>query len=178
METVLEYWELIEVKYALFGGFLIGCAATFNFMLLGRITGMSGSLRAITEFKSSFARSLHLSFVAGLICCLYPVYLVSRDGYINVDNEFEIQFLDTQGYLHHPILTPEGYIIAGLLVGLGTALGSGCTSGHGVCGLPRFSKRSWTAVITFMGVGIATGTYLPDHLRFTAKGNFGHTLHA
>lgn len=49
-------------------------------------------------------------------------------------------------------------IVAGLLVGIGSRLGSGCTSGHGVCGLSRFSKRSLAATLTFMAVGIATAT--------------------
>lgn len=51
-------------------------------------------------------------------------------------------------------------IVAGLLVGIGSRLGSGCTSGHGVCGLSRFSKRSLAATLTFMGVGVVTATLI------------------
>ena len=52
-----------------------------------------------------------------------------------------------------------GWIIGGILVGVGTKLGNGCTSGHGICGLPRLSIRSWIAVPTFMGFGIAMSTF-------------------
>ena len=55
-----------------------------------------------------------------------------------------------------PMVSPVGYILAGLLVGLGTRMGNGCTSGHGVCGMARFSKRSWTAVMSFMATAMMT----------------------
>jgi len=57
----------------------------------------------------------------------------------------------------HEMVTSSGFLaLAGLLVGLGTGIGSGCTSGHGICGLARFSKRSLTAVLTFMSTGMIT----------------------
>ena len=123
---------------ALVGGVLIGLAATMLLIANGRVAGISGIVDGL--FGRDVARvAVHAAFVAGLL--LGP--LLFRAAFhawppVNV-----------QGSL--PLLA-----LAGLLVGFGTRLGSGCTSGHGVVGLARLSPRSIVAVMTFLSVGVAT----------------------
>jgi uncharacterized membrane protein YedE/YeeE len=123
---------------ALGGGVLIGIAATLLLWLNGRIAGISGIVYGLFTAPAS-DRAWRLAFLAGLMGVgglamrLSPAYAEPRDGFPTV------------------LL-----IVAGLLVGFGTRLGSGCTSGHGVCGLGRFSLRSLVAVLTFITVAIAT----------------------
>lgn len=120
----------------LFGGMLIGLAATIMLLFSGRITGISGILASSFD-RDIKANTWRYAFVIGLI--LGPILMRIYD-----QNLFSYQIDNSWAQV----------IVAGLLVGIGTRLGSGCTSGHGICGLPRFSKRSWLATITFMGVAI------------------------
>lgn len=126
------------------GGALIGTAATLMLVFHGRVTGISGILSSslFPPYKDSLWRYLFLSglVVGGLVF-----------KFLLPDN-----FLITERPLYI-------YIIAGLLVGFGTVYGSGCTSGHGVCGISRFSIRSVIATMTFIIVGIIT-TYLMRNL--------------
>lgn len=120
----------------LLGGLLIGGAAALLLLFRGRIMGVSGiTWGALTEGRAGYWRVL---FLAGLLGGVVLFHL-------------------STGW-PVPQYTPHGMqaIIAGLLVGIGTKLGSGCTSGHGVCGLPRLSLRSFVAVMTFMTTGIVT----------------------
>ena len=119
------------------GGVLIGIAVIFFFISTGRLAGISGivnnTLTNTTNWLSNFL------FLIGLI--LGPtVYLLI----LNKD----IPFLITPSF---PLI-----IIAGILVGLGTKIGSGCTSGHGICGISRFSVRSIVATITFILAAMIT----------------------
>lgn len=125
--------------HGLIGGALIGFAAAFYLLVSGRIAGISGILeQALTPASRGFATSL--AFVVGL-----PLGGLLISGLA-------------------PGLVPKitigggaGMIVAaGLLVGFGSRLGGGCTSGHGVCGLPRLSVRSLVATLTFMGVAAVT----------------------
>lgn len=126
---------------ALAGGILIGLAALLLLALNGRIAGVSGIINGAVENPGS-DRSWRLAFILGLVAgaALYllawPAGAVTRSGF------------------------PLGWLLAaGLLVGFGTRLGSGCTSGHGVCGLGRLSPRSLAATLVFMAFGIlATAT--------------------
>ena len=132
--------DLMNFMYPLAGGILVGLAATFMLYFNGRITGVSGIV-GMGLTKISRANDWRYLFIAGLI--LGSVLL----NYINPG------FFEYNNYL------PFGYgkaVAAGLLVGYGTRLGSGCTSGHGVCGLSRLSKRSFAATLTFIGVAIVT----------------------
>jgi len=123
----------------LIGGLLIGLAAAIMLLGLGRIAGVSGMAARATGIADSGApRSLALAFIVGLPLGALLVALATG----GVATEFP----DTNVTL----------IIAGLLVGVGTRLGSGCTSGHGVCGMSRLSRRSITATMVFMASGIAT----------------------
>lgn len=119
----------IDWLYGLIGGLAIGSASALYLFFNGRIAGISGILG---NFLSQPTNSSGISFLAGLI--LVPA-LVVRTVWTT-----EITVTD-----HLPIL-----IIGGLLVGFGTRLGSGCTSGHGVCGMSRLSIRSVVATCTFM----------------------------
>lgn len=121
---------------ALIGGILIGLSAVLLMALNGRVAGISGIL-ANTMIGAPGDRAWRLLFIAGLIAGPLVIRLISGESL-----PFEITT--------NLILLISG----GLLVGFGTRLGSGCTSGHGVCGLSRFSVRSLVAVITFIGVGM------------------------
>lgn len=123
---------------ATIGGALIGLAAVLLMALNGRIAGISGVFSG-TLFAASGDRIWRAFFVAGLIAGPAGYNLVSG----NVP-AFEI----TSSV---PLI-----IAGGLLVGFGTRLGSGCTSGHGVCGLSRLSPRSMASVALFMVAGMAT----------------------
>lgn len=120
---------------ALLGGALIGLAATLLLWSLGRIAGVSGILNGALE--QPVGRGWRIAFLTGLVVTAGIWFTVSgaqpRAGF------------------------PLPWLVAGgLLVGFGTRLGSGCTSGHGICGLARLSRRSLVAVAVFMGAGFAT----------------------
>lgn len=128
---------------ALAGGVLIGLAAGFFMVFNGRIAGISGLL--VSLLSAGEGRAEKAVFLLGLL--LAPV-LWSLFG--------TLPELDFQtGWL--------GLLIAGLLVGVGTRYGSGCTSGHGVCGIARLSPRSLVATVCFMAAGFAT-VYVLRHL--------------
>lgn len=120
------------------GGIVIGLATTLFLLFLGKIAGISGIVRGLFTGKKQ-DRSWRSFFIGGMVL----------GGLL-------ISFLK-------PELTAKVYefdtfklIAAALFVGVGTTLGSGCTSGHGICGLSRFSKRSIVATITFMAFGMLT----------------------
>jgi len=120
---------------AAIGGALIGLAATLLMLLTGRIAGISGILGDLVDLASG-DRTWRLAFVVGLIAA--PLALAAG-GHA----------------LRAPAMPPWPIIVAaGLLVGFGTRLGSGCTSGHGICGIARLSPRSLAATATFMAVAI------------------------
>jgi uncharacterized membrane protein YedE/YeeE len=122
---------------AFLGGLVIGIAVILFFALNGRLIGISGIARNF--LNSNDKRFDNFLFLIGLILGPIIYQLFSKEVVtINITNSI---------YLLG---------IAGLLVGLGTSIGSGCTSGHGICGISRFSLRSIIATITFMIVGILT----------------------
>jgi uncharacterized membrane protein YedE/YeeE len=119
---------------ALAGGALIGLASATLWLLSGRLAGCSGILGGIL-FRSG-DRAWRLAFVAGLV----------GGGAV-------MRVLSPEGFGPPPGRSFALVAIAGVLVGVGTALANGCTSGHGVCGISRFSKRSIAATLTFMATG-------------------------
>ena len=122
---------------AFLGGLVIGLAVMLFFAFNGRLIGISGIARNF--LNSNDKRFDNFLFLIGLILGPIIYQLFSKEVItINITNSI---------YLLG---------IAGLLVGLGTSIGSGCTSGHGICGISRFSLRSIIATITFMIVGILT----------------------
>ena len=120
------------------GGILIGLAAALMLLGAGRIAGVSGiAARALGISDSGMSKSSAWMFIIGLPLGAFIVAAWSG----GLDAEFA---------------GTGALIAAGLLVGIGTRLGSGCTSGHGVCGVSRLSQRSVVATVTFMAAGIAT----------------------
>jgi uncharacterized membrane protein YedE/YeeE len=129
---------------ALLGGVLIGLAASLLLWLNGRVAGVSGILNGVV-FPKSHDTAWRVAFLLGLIVA-GGLYMSSVPGASLPRTDF----------------SRAGLIAAGLLVGFGTRMGNGCTSGHGVCGLGRLSLRSLVAVITFMATAIAT-TFVVRH---------------
>ena len=130
---------------ALAGGVLIGLSATLLLWLNGRVAGVSGILGGVL-FPRWGDVSWRVAFLVGLIAA-GGLYMALVPGAPLPRTDF----------------SRTGLIIAGLLVGFGTRMGNGCTSGHGVCGLGRLSMRSLAAVLTFMATAIAT-TFVVRHL--------------
>jgi uncharacterized membrane protein YedE/YeeE len=128
----------------LVGGLLIGLAAALLLLLNGRISGISGIVGGLLVRESS-ETSWRVMFVAGLLLGALA-YVLATGSAISVKMQASL-----------PVL-----VVAGLLVGFGTRLGSGCTSGHGICGIARLSKRSIAATAMFLGVAILT-VFLTRH---------------
>jgi uncharacterized protein len=122
----------------LLGGALIGLAASLLMILTGRLAGVSGILGGLLTPKTD-DRAWRIAFIAGLIAAPLLAALAGAP-------------------LPAPVMTSNIALIAlaGLLVGFGTRLGNGCTSGHGVCGFARLSTRSITATLIFMVTAFVT----------------------
>ncbi|HBN89787.1 MULTISPECIES: YeeE/YedE family protein [Rheinheimera] len=125
---------------ALIGGALIGLGALLLYLFSGRIAGISGI--ASNALFNRDGRSWRLAFVAGILIGPLLVGLVSSNFNYSTP-EFNWQL-----------------IVGGLLVGIGTGWGSGCTSGHGICGISRLSVRSIVATLIFMLAGMLIATLL------------------
>lgn len=121
------------------GGLMIGLSAAIMLLMLGRIAGVSGLAARATGLSASGApRSMAVAFIIGLPL---GAWLISQAA-----GPVVTRFPDS----------PWPLLIGGLLVGYGTRLGSGCTSGHGVCGMSRLSPRSLAATALFMASGFVT----------------------
>lgn len=131
-EKIMEFPSILN---ALLGGAIIGIAVTLMLLFNGRITGISGIIAASIS-KPGKDGLWRWAFLAGMLSGgvlmfhLYPNYFINLSGR-------SLVVIGTSG----------------LLVGYGTVMGSGCTSGHGICGISRFSVRSVIATLTFMGFG-------------------------
>lgn len=127
----MDWW------YGLLGGGLIGLSATVLLALNGRIAGISGMVNGVMTLAS--AERWRWLFLAGMLGggAIYEYLLAPQPT-------------PTYGF------APITMILAGFLVGFGTRMGNGCTSGHGVCGLGRLSVRSLVAVVSFMVAGFVT----------------------
>lgn len=137
-------WAHFTPLPSLAGGALIGLAAAALLLLNGRVAGISGILGGIWR-RPDEGLSWRLYFLIGLIAAPLPVFLFGRLPQSSIETAW-------------PVL-----MLGGVLVGFGTRLGYGCTSGHGVCGLARRSPRSLIATVTFMATGAFT-VYLTRHL--------------
>lgn len=124
---------------SLAGGILIGISASILMYLNGRIAGISGIVSGIFNNPTSSEKAWRTAFVAGLIggafvyAYFFPISIAPREH-----------------------ITTSLLVVGGLIVGVGTAMGGGCTSGHGICGMSRFSLRSITATMAFLISGIVT----------------------
>lgn len=120
---------------AIIGGAMIGLAASLLLLFNGRVTGISGITAGIINSQTS-DRSWRVLFILGLLCGGLSLRFVHPTAFTILSNATQVD-----------------YMLAGFLVGFGTVMGSGCTSGHGVCGLSRLSFRSLVATVTFMITG-------------------------
>ena len=130
-----------------FGGVLIGLAASLLLFTHGKIAGISGMLGGLLDAKTK-DRSYRAWFLAGLLLMGLVLALVRPE------------LLASASGSSAPLALTA---VAGLLVGFGTSLGNGCTSGHGICGLSRLSPRSLLATVTFMVTGALT-VFVARHL--------------
>ena len=137
-------WPNFTPWLSLFGGVLIGVASGLFLLFNGRIAGISGILGGLLRAARG-DRSWRVSFLVGLIASPLIYSLAAPLPEVRIDADY---------------IT---LVAAGLLVGIGTRYGSGCTSGHGVCGLSRRSPRSLVAVASFMLAGFAT-VYVTRHV--------------
>ena len=129
----------------LVGGILIGLAVALMLLLNGRLAGISGIVDGLLAPKPGDT-GWRVAFVAGLMLGALA-YVVAAGGPATVD----------------VLASPPALVLGGLLVGFGTRMGSGCTSGHGLCGLALFSRRSAVAVAVFFGVAMLT-VFLTRHV--------------
>lgn len=137
-------WNHFTPGMALAGGALIGLAAGMFALLNGRIAGISGVLGGLLGAAAG-DRTWRLAFLLGLVGAPLVHGLFSALPALQIDASY------------------GALVLAGLLVGFGARYGSGCTSGHGVCGLSRFSPRSLVATLVFMATGFVT-VFVVRHL--------------
>lgn len=132
-------WANFTPWASLSGGVLLGVASAFFILVNGRVLGISGILGGLLPPKSGDA-GWRVAFLLGMLAAPLAYRILAPEGFgqtPRIDADFAT------------------IVAAGLLVGLGTRYGSGCTSGHGVCGLSRLSPRSVVATLAFMGAGFA-----------------------
>ena len=130
-------WNVFTPWSALIGGMLIGLAAAMFALLNGRVAGISGVLGGLFN-PTRGDIGWRVAFVGGLVSASLVYGLFAALPAVQIDASY------------------VALVVAGLLVGVGTRYGAGCTSGHGVCGLSRLSPRSLVATLAFMGAGFAT----------------------
>ena len=137
-------WAHFTPWTSLAGGLLIGVAASILLLFNGRIAGVSSIVGGLLR-PTGGEFGWRIAFVVGLVCAPLVYGLATALPAVRIDADM--------GTL----------IVAGLLVGLGTGYGSGCTSGHGVCGISRLSVRSLVATMLFMAAGFVT-VFIVRHL--------------
>ncbi len=139
-------WANFTLLNSLMGGILIGIAATIIFFVNGRIMGISGILGNLIATKETDQKFWRIIFILGV--------LIGPLIFILLFKEIKSEMVANTTLL----------IISGFLVGLGTSLGNGCTSGHGICGLSRFSIRSIIATLVFVISGMITVYFISGNL--------------
>lgn len=130
---------------ATIGGLLIGLSAVLLLLLNGRIAGVTGIVKRVWPLTAGDI-SWRLMFALGLA--------IGAGAYV---------FFTGEGAGSRESIPPGLLIVGGLLVGFGTSMSNGCTSGHGVCGMARLSKRSIVATLTFLSAGLVT-VYVVRHI--------------
>ena len=130
-------WNVFTPWSALIGGILIGLAAAMFALLNGRVAGISGVLGGLLK-PTRGDIGWRVAFIGGLVSASLVYGLFAALPAVQIDASY------------------VALVVAGLLVGVGTRYGAGCTSGHGVCGLSRLSPRSLVATLAFMGAGFVT----------------------
>ena len=132
------------------GGILITISSSLYLYVNGRIAGFSGMLWSVTQ-QDENKKDKGLFLLSMIIT---NAFVYTFNNLFNLkENLYDPTSKQTNG------VSFIGFVISGLLVGFGTKLGNGCTSGHGVCGLPRLSKRSWVFIVVMMIVAIAAANF-------------------
>lgn len=129
------------LAWGLAGGVLIGVSAALLMLLRGRIAGISGITGGVLS-RTTPDKGWRVLFLLGLVLGGATLMWLSPDS------------------IQAPTVAPWMVIVAGALVGVGVSLGNGCTSGHGVCGIGRFSSRSLVATTVFVGVGMVAASLI------------------
>ena len=129
-------WDTNDLVFGAAGGLIIGLSSALYLLFNGRIAGISGIVGELFRFDGAERGA----FLLGLVSAPLIWTLLHKEPTATITAST-------------PVL-----VVAGLLVGFGVRMGGGCTSGHGVCGLSRFSTRSLVGVMTFMAVGVLTVT--------------------
>jgi uncharacterized membrane protein YedE/YeeE len=140
-------WAHFTPFASLAGGIILGVASAIFILVNGRILGISGILGGLLPPKAGDT-TWRVAFLLGMLAAPTVFHAVVPERYINAPR------IDASGWV---------VIAAGLLVGIGTRYASGCTSGHGVCGLSRLSPRSLVATLSFMGAGFVM-VYVLRHI--------------
>jgi len=141
---MLINWSQFTPWSALAGGAVVGMAVALLVLFNGRIAGISGIVGGLFR-RQKGDMGWRIAFISGLVAAPLVWQLFLSLPAIRIDGSYAMM------------------AIAGLVVGMGTRYGSGCTSGHGVCGLSRLSPRSIIATLAFMGTGLAT-VYVIRHV--------------
>jgi len=131
---VSAYWP------SLFGGMLLGVSASVLLLLNGRVAGVSGIFGGLLNGRRILP---NIAFLLGLLAGP-PLYALEFGAMPGITITASLPLI----------------LVSGLLVGVGTRMGSGCTSGHGIVGLARLSKRSFAATATFLAMGVTTATLI------------------
>lgn len=132
-----------SLLFGLLGGIIIGLAASLMLILNGRVAGISGIYNGVLQFyKGDVAWRVY--FVLGLFAGGFLMALPQSSDVLTDEIV--------------PLRPLAVVAVGGILVGFGTVMGTGCTSGHGICGLSRFSRRSLVAVVCFMLMGMVVAT--------------------
>ncbi len=129
--------DYMSWAYGLIGGLMIGTAAAIFLLFNGKIMGASGIVGGLVDRSGASTWAERVLFIAGLVGAPALLGLVYKLPATNVTDKIGL------------------LVVAGLLVGVGTRLGSGCTSGHGVCGISRLSIRSIISTLIYIGAGVA-----------------------
>lgn len=128
-----------DILWALLGGVLIGLSASLLLIFNGRVMGVTGIIYGIVNIKSQEEKLWRFFFLGGMLL----------GGIVGASLRFDA-IKNTLNF------SPAHFLIAGGIVGFGSLLGSGCTSGHGICGISRLSVRSIVATMTFIVTGVLT----------------------
>lgn len=132
-----------SLLFGLLGGIIIGVAASLMLILNGRVTGISGIYNGILQFYKGDV-AWRAWFIIGLFAGGFAWFFTRPES--------------TEEVVTNPLRPLAVIAVGGILVGFGTVMGTGCTSGHGICGLARFSRRSLVAVICFILTGMIVAT--------------------
>lgn len=141
----MQIYPEADILKGLSGGFILAVSTTAFMYLTGRVTGISGIAGNVVTSTSTESEDWSTAYVLGLLSSGAVATVVYPDMFVQ----------------HAETLSPVALAVGGVLVGFGTRLSNGCTSGHGLCGLSRLSMRSFVAVGTFMATG-AIGAHLRD----------------